>query len=606
MDNLFNYFRLLLLSASGSLLLCVIFAVNPELAHGIIMGKVCWFHFASLLFALSIIFMELTTRKSYFVFSLPDALLLLTFGSVLFTYDKELNLQPEKFMFCAQLIVLWFMLRSALQIHRELRLFYATIIIFIGIITAIWGIRNINDNEPLTHPVFKMLQDAVSPEPFAGYVAVLLPICLNTMLRFKNCNKSEWWETRTFLFYISSLGTILVLTALLFRINSPAWIAAILSSSWVCWMRLIGWSRTKNWIKQHHRSFAVSSIFLIFILTGMALWVSMAKSETGSQRLLIWNVTTKAIMEHPLSGTGLGGFPVTYAQTQSAYFKSTIASDIEKQNAICPEYAKNEYLQIGLEFGIGGLLLFMLWLAFSLYYGIKHRQIGSTGGIIALAAFAMYSYPLQIPSFWILLLFFTVICVTNPKQELYPSKYSIPYIGAFAALVSCLLFMEQRHSYYAYKKWKTVQELHDNQIYYNAAQQYTELYPLLRHRVDFILEGADCFCETGDHEIAVKWLKHAILLSSDPDIYYKIAWNEKAMGRYKEAEYYLLDISDILPGKGYTYYLLTQLYAEPEFSQPEKMRHSANKVLTLQSNPLSGVTESMKNEIDSLLQKSVR
>lgn len=603
MDNLFNYFRLLLLSASGSLLLCVIFAVNPELAHGIIMGKVCWFHFASLLFAISILFMEFTTRKSYFVFSLPDVLLLLTFGSILFTYDKELNLQPEKFMFCAQLIVLWFMLRAALQVHRELRIFYATIIIFTGIVTAIWGIQNLNENEPLTHPVFKMLKEAVSPEPFTGYVAVLLPVCLNTMLRFKNSSKSECWETRTFLFYLSSLGTILVVIVLSLRINSPAWVAAILSSAWVCWMRLIGWSRTRNWIKRHSCCFAVSSICFIFILTGMALWVSMAKSETGSQRLLIWNVTTKAIMERPLSGTGLGGFPVMYAQTQSAYFKSAIASDIEKQNAICPVYAKNEYLQIGLEFGIGGLLLFILWLAFSLYYGIKHRQIGSTGGIIALAAFAMYSYPLQIPSFCILLIFFTVICVTNPKQKLCPSKYSIPYIGALAALASCLLFMEQKNSYYAYKKWKTIQELHDNQAHYDAIQHYTELYPLLRHRVDFIMEGADCFCETGNHELAVQWLKHAVLLSADPDIYYKIALNEKAMGRYKEAECYLLDISDILPCKGYTYYLLTLLYAEPEFSQPEKMRNSAYKLLNLQSNPLSGVTESMKNEINNLLQK---
>lgn len=606
MDKLFNYFRLLLLSATGSVLLCVIFAVNPELADGIIMGKVCWFHFASLLFAISILFMELTIRKSYFVFSLPDALLLLTFGFVLFTYDKELNLQPEKIMFCAQLIVLWFMLRSALQMHRELRFFYATIIIFIGIITAILGIQRLSDTSQLTHPVFKIMQDAISPEPFAGYVAVILPLCLNTMLRFKNCNKLDWWEPRTFLFYFSFLGTLLALTALSIRFSSPAWIAAILSSVWVCWIKLIGWSRTKNMIKRYNCLFSIFSIILIFLLTGTALWVSMAKSEAGNRQLLIWNVTTKAIMERPLSGTGLGGFPVTYAQTQSAYFKSAIASDKEKQNAICPEYANNEYLQIGLEFGIGGLLLFMLWVAFSLYYGIQHRQIGSTGGIIALAAFAMYSYPLQIPSFWILLIFFTVICVTNPKQEPCLPRYSIPYIGAFAALVSCLLFIEQRNSYYAYKNWKAVQEQHDKQAYSIAAQQYAMLFPLLKHRVDFILEGADCFGEKGEHEIAISWLKHAMQLSADPAIYYKIALNEKAIGRYKEAEYYLLDISDIVPCKGYTYYLLTQLYAKPKFSHPEKMKNSAYKVLSLQENPLSGVTEGMKNEIDSLLQKTTR
>ena len=74
-------------------------------------------------------------------------------------------------------------------------------------------------------------------------------------------------------------------------------------------------------------------------------------------------------MRHPVAGTGIGGFPATYAQVQSAYFETDIASHKEKQNAICPQYAYNEYLQIGLELGITGLLLFIFWLAFSLITG---------------------------------------------------------------------------------------------------------------------------------------------------------------------------------------------------------------------------------------------
>ena len=108
MNNFFSYLRLLLLATSGMLLLCIIFAMNPELADGTLSGKICWFHFTSLLLAGGVLLMEFTTKKSRFIFSLPDALLLLLFGIVLVSYDKDENLQPERFLFIAQLVALWF------------------------------------------------------------------------------------------------------------------------------------------------------------------------------------------------------------------------------------------------------------------------------------------------------------------------------------------------------------------------------------------------------------------------------------------------------------------------------------------------------------------
>ena len=192
MDKLFNYFQLFLLSISGVLLLCILFAVNPELANGIRNGRVCWFHFSALLFALSVLFMELTSRKSRYFFSLPDILLLFTFGFALFTYNQEENLQPEKLIFAAQLAVLWFMLRSALQIHPELRMFYITIITLTGLVASVLEIRNIYTVVPATLPIDKMVQEMTTQETFVGYLAVILPICLNTVLRFKDCNKYIW------------------------------------------------------------------------------------------------------------------------------------------------------------------------------------------------------------------------------------------------------------------------------------------------------------------------------------------------------------------------------------------------------------------------------
>lgn len=596
------YLRLLLLATSGMLLLCIIFAMNPELADSTLSGKNCWFHFTSLLLAVGVLLMEFTTRKSRFIFSLPDALLLFLFGIALISYDKEENLQPESFLFLAQLAALCFMLRSSLQVHQELRLFFITIIIFTGMIPAIWEIRNSMYPGPSSHPIFQLLQISLKPEPFHGYIAIIFPVCLNTLLRFKDCDKLALWESRTFLFYFSVFGATLIITALLFNTKQSVWITAILSGIWVCWMRMIGWRQTKKAIQQHNKLFAVSSIILFVIVTAIILAGNIRKAQAGDRRLLIWNLTTQAIMKHPVAGTGIGGFPATYAQVQSAYFETDIASHKEKQNAICPQYAYNEYLQIGLELGITGLLLFIFWLAFSLYYGIKHRQIGASGGILALGIFALYSYPLQFPTYWVLLLFLTAICVTNPKQDKQRVQRSIPYISAIAAVLSCILFYGQKDYYYTYKEWKTLQELYHNQAYEQAANRYAGLLSHLDHRTDFLYEGAECFSKTGQHEIAIMWLDRALKLSAAPELYYAIAENKEAIEHYQEAESYLLEINKILPERGYTYFLLAKLYAEPSFFQPDKFQETAKRFLSFQPSTQNRITKEMIEEIRQIMQ----
>ena len=604
MNNFFSYLRLLLLATSGMLLLCIIFAMNPELADGTLSGKICWFHFTSLLLAGGVLLMEFTTKKSRFIFSLPDALLLLLFGIVLVSYDKDENLQPERFLFIAQLVALWFMLRGALQAHQELRPFFITIIIFTGIVPAIWGISHTINPAPITHPVFRLLETSLKPEPFYGYIAVIFPVCLNTLLRFKNCDKIALWKSRTFLFYFSILGSTLIITTLIFKTDQPVWLAALLSGIWVCWMRLIGWKQTKEAIQKHIQLFAISSIILFVAITAVILVGNIQKAQAGDRRLLIWNITTQAIMEHPVTGIGIGGFPATYAKEQSAYFETDTASSKEKQTATCPQYAYNEYLQIGLELGITGLLFFIFWLAFSLYYGIRHRQIGTSGGILALGIFALYSYPLQLPTYWVLLLFLTAICVTNPKHDKQRAQRSIPYISAIAAILTCILFYGQKDTYYTYREWKTLQELYHNQEYEQAASRYAGLFVQLYHRTDFLYEGAEYFYKTGQHDIAIKWLDRALKLSAAPELYYAIAENEKAIKQYRKAESYLLEISRILPEQGYTYFLLAKLYTNPSFLHPDKFHKAAKRFLAFQPSTQNNITKEMKEEMLQIIRNS--
>lgn len=601
MKVLFKYLRLLSLSTSGALLLCIVFAANPEIAEGTITGKVFWFHFSILLLAFSVLFMEATVKKSNFTFSLPDGLLLLFAGLALLTYNYELDPEPERLLFAGQITTLWFMLRATLQAHPELRLFFLSIIICTGIFEAAWGMGQLYGGASTNHPLLKGDGLIFSPGPFSGYLAIVLPVCLNLALRFRDCDKLAWWETRTMLFYLSAFTIILILIGLPGGKSHSAWLAAGISCCWVFYLRKSGWQLLKKRVIKHNKTVIVSCIVLFIVISGLPTLGSVFSTEKSANRMLMWNVTTQAILNKPVTGTGLGGFPVSFAQTQADYLASTKASDTERMAATCPPFAFNDYLQIGLEFGIAGLLLFALWIAFCLYYGLKNKQVGATGGILSLLFFSMYSYPLQLPSFWVLLIFFSAMCVTRAEKQQKPSVKSFPYIGTFAALVACILFFGQRSYYEPYKEWKTLRILVEKEEQKVAAQGYMSLYPRLSHRTEFLLEGARCLQQSGQYSNAIIWSYRAIRLTANPEFYYILAESHQQLGLYRQAEKYLLQCLYILPEQIDTYYLLTKLYAETNYYHPDKLRLAAHSVLTKQPDTCFRPVRQMKEEVYQLL-----
>lgn len=607
MNMLFKYLRLLSLSMSGALLLCIVFAANPEIADGTITGKVFWFHFSILLLAFSVLLMEATVSKSYFTFSLPDGLLLLFTGLILFTYDRELNPQPEKLLFIGQITMLWFLLRSALQTHSELRLFFMSILICTGLFEAIWGMGHLYETpSSMEHPLLTGDELIFSAGPFSGYLAAILPLCLNLALRFRDCDKITWWETRTMLFYLSVFAIVLIPIALFCGGSRPAWLAAVASCCWVFCLRKSGWELLKKKVIKHNKIVIIGGVILFLVAAGLPTLGGIFIPGKPASRMLMWNVTTKAILNKPFTGTGLGGFPTSFAQTQAEYFNSGNASDTERLAASYPRYAYNDYLQIGLEFGIAGLLLFALWIGFCIYYGLKNKQVGATGGILSLLFFSMYSFPLQLPSFWVLLIFFSVICVTRPSKQQKTYSNSFPHIGAFVAIVACILFFGQQDYYDSYKEWKTLQTLEQKNEQQVAAQGYICLYPQLSHKIEFLLEGSKCLQQCGYYSDAITWSLRAIRLSANPEFYYILAESYRQLGLYKQAEKYLLQCQQILPEKIETYYLLTKLYAETSFYQPEKLRQAAYLILTRK--PDSNVRNIllMRNEVNRLLREQMK
>ena len=591
--------RTTLASVFGAMLLATPLVGDSGLANGIVMGKVFWFHLSMALMAIGTVVTVWFGGRKSIPFALPDGLLLLFAGITLATYDRQLDPEPAKLLFGGQLVVLWFLLRYWLVEAPFLKFFFLFVGMLTGLVEAVWGMQQLHGYAYSNHSLFRLTGSFFNPGPYCGYLAVVLPVCLWAALKFQKGMHYFAWIC---------VGAILIVLPA--GMSRSAWMAAVVACGWVYWTERIGWEKAKAaYIR--YKNATIPFIAIVAILAGCAIaGVYGMKRDSADGRLLMWKVTGKAIAGQPLAGTGLGGFPAAYAEAQGGYFATGTATDREKWVAGCPEYAFNEYLQIGLEQGIGGLIVFVAWLGSMACYGIRNRQQGAAGGMLALAVFAVSSYPLQLPSFWVALVFLGAICVTEDGTQARSSTLSVSPVHhitmiSLLSLASVCLFILQKGQYEVYKRWGRMQMLYNNKAYELVAEDYHDLHGKLKHKPEFLFEEAQCLSKTGQYTEAIRVLERAKRLSGDPMIRYMIAKNRQAVGDYPEAERELLQAIGILPERLYPYYLLAKLYAEPEFHQADKFQAAAQSLLFKEPKVESTAIREMKAEIKNILEKKV-
>ena len=215
---------------------------------------------------------------------------------------------------------------------------------------------------------------------------------------------------------------------------------------------------------------------------------------------------------------------------------------------------------------------------------------------------------LQLPSFWVVLVFLGAICVTEDGTQarssaLYVSSVCPIIIISLLSFASVCLFILQKGQYEAYKRWGRLQMIYNNKAYESVAEDYHGLHDKLKHKPEFLFEEAQCLSKTGQHAEAIRVLERAKRLSGDPMIRYMIAKNRQALGDFRQAEEELLQAIGILPERLYPYYLLAKLYAEPTFCQVDKLQAAARSVLTRVPKVESTATREMKEEIKKILEK---
>lgn len=466
----------------------------------------------------------------------------------------------------------------------------AWVLIALGGIEAIWGLRQIYGFAVSNHSLYALTGSFYNPGPYSGYLAMIFPLCLYEWLNLKEMTERTWIEQGK---YYMALGVmLLILCVLPAGMSRSAWIAVAVSGTWVYGMHVSWGSRLKAIRKRYKKKVVLACIAggIIFIMVVYSLFQLKATSANG--RLFMWKISTLAIAESPVIGHGTGNFVSAYGVAQENYFANEEYSETEELVAGSPEYAFNEYLQIATEYGIPFLFVVLLIIAFCLWKGNREGRIGICGGVISVLVFAFSSYPMQIPGFAVTFYFLLAACVIGR------SKIMLLFFISIIILLGTYYW--KYNQYDACKNWYRSKMLYNIGAYQSAKEEYEKLYSELKNRGAFLFEYGYCLHKLKQYDSSTKVLKEAMEHSNDPMILNIIGENYQASGKYEKAEESLIRSTHRLPGRIYPYYLLAKLYAELEYQQPEKLRNVVELVLTKEPKIQSTAVREMREEVKKL------
>lgn len=114
-----------------------------------------------------------------------------------------------------------------------------------------------------------------------------------------------------------------------------------------------------------------AGLLLIILLTVTGNYLYHLKKDSADGRLFVWKIATGMIDEKPITGVGFGSFERDYNLSQAAYIQENNLQFPVTQHVRFVEMAYNDYLEMWVEGGLPGFLLWIFLLIAIVRAGIK-------------------------------------------------------------------------------------------------------------------------------------------------------------------------------------------------------------------------------------------
>lgn len=605
-----------------SLPFLTVFMTSKELYNGILTAKMFYFYAVNTLLLLSIAFYLVFKKKSITItLSLLDILILifLAYNFLRLLTTDYSSIQDDYFVWLVFLTILYFVWKYFITFDVNDKLNKSAIILFTvfllsGLLQAFYGIMQLYGISPgIVGNQFKVIGTLGNPDYFAGYLVSVAPCALGIFLLSKN--KKIFTEFFIIIALISFLGCIFILPSTLSR---SAWLACSAGIAFILWQKYNFTEKVKIIFNTKIKMVSVvvmSFIFSLVIIAG--LYQIKPKSAFG--RILLWKVSLNMIVENPIVGVGFNKFDVAYNNYQADYFAKGNGSNTEKLLADNVRHAHNEYLQIGAEIGLIGLLIFLGIIFSALKFSVINNDpntvrqltekviinISAKAGLIALLVFSLFSFPLHIlPNLINFIFILAVISKTNNPlflNEIKLKSFVFKPTAIFVIAIASLFAIKYVQLYEAYYKWNDAFMAAKVGSFDIAEKKYKNLFPVLKNNGEFLFFYGASLSLIGNYKEAIKFLELAKRNFSDPNLYITLGQTYDRLNDFNKAESNLLHASNIAPYKLFPKYLLAKLFFKNNMN--EKALAKANEIINIESKIKTTAADEIKIEMKELIEK---
>lgn len=461
-------------------------------------------------------------------------------------------------------------------------------IIAVCTVEAAYSILQLYGLLPSFHSLFKLTGSFYNPGPLGGYIAMGLPIAVDMLLGISR--RPLGTPTSKIIRCALYASLSIMAMALPSTMSRTAWVAAAVSVTYV----LCGRGRIQPIISKtgiRPRILAMASAVLA-VAAGILLW--HIKRDSAMGRLLLWKISWRAIMDSPISGHD--SFAEAYGLAQENYFAQGGATEAERLVAGSPDYAFNEYLQIGVEYGLPVLAAVAGLLIITVLRSWRHKTFGLSGAVLAFMVFAFAGYPLHLPAFvGVLLLSLLGIwfCGADGKMSAWPVMAVVIVWTGISALYIKPYTQKER----PLVQWSKMQFLYHNKQYHAVADRYAAILGDMLWNGRFLYEYGHSLFKIKKYEESIPVLEQAVMQSADPMILNIIGECHQALGRYQEAEMCYKRAALRIPCRLYPHYLLYFLYCEPGFQNDSLRRQEYHQVMTLEIKKESPATRDLRRKV---------
>ncbi len=413
-----------------------------------------------------------------------------------------------------------------------------------------------------------------NPGPYGGWLAVCASVLIAYYIfqRFLSgsytviCRIKQKEFTSKVLFSLIGLIIISAITIIPSTQSRAALLALGCSMSFLLLFVLKQCKKLLAFIKRY-------GIIICVIVLSIGVAAYYYKKPSADGRMLMNRINVLAVFNNTQTVPENKLFGGKYGDNQSRYFEKqikekgksdldwTVINQKERMIADCPEFAFNEYLQVGVDFGPLYLFLFLVIIIWISTKSFKNGSIWCYG-IISFAVFALFSYPLHLLKFQIL---FPVLLAAGLSSSNNGTEKKCVFVELLL-IISVIVFVVKppmilrRDRIEREKQWAHIYYYYQEEKYDEVVESCAPLFENMRENQDYLFFYGQSLNKIGKYEKSDSILHIGTLVSCDPMFWNVMGNNSLALGRYKEAEERYKHAFYMVPNRLYPLNLLAKLY----------------------------------------------